>query len=81
MRAILKFCEGLPEVSTEAGEVLLEEQGSAGVLYVLIDGEVEVRKGDYVVREVSEPGSIFGELSVLLGLPHTASLGRANGRG
>ena len=74
MREILRFCEGLPEASFKPDEILLEEQRRAGVLYILIEGEVEVLKGDYAVRRVSEPGSIFGELSVLLDLPHTASV-------
>jgi CRP/FNR family transcriptional regulator, cyclic AMP receptor protein len=54
--------------------VLLPEGASTGILYVLIEGELEILKGDFQVAVVSEPGAIFGEVSVLLGMPHMASV-------
>ena len=74
MQSILKFCKGLPEVTFEPGQTLLDEQGRDGVLYVLIEGAVEVVKGNLVVCRSQEPGAIFGELAVLLDVPHTASV-------
>jgi CRP-like cAMP-binding protein len=74
MQSILKFCKGLPEVTFEPGQTLLGEQERGGVLYVLIEGGVEVVKGNIVVRQIAEPGAIFGELAVLLDVPHTASV-------
>jgi CRP/FNR family cyclic AMP-dependent transcriptional regulator len=43
-------------------------------LYVLIEGRLEVVKGDTVVASVAEPGAVFGEMSVLLEQPHTATV-------
>ena len=74
MRTILSFCQGLPETSFGPGDVLLAEGGREGLLYLLIEGEVEVLKGDYQVNTISEPGAIFGEISVLLESPHTATV-------
>ena len=74
MRTILSFCQELPEVTFGPGEVLLTEGGRTGVLYILIEGGVEVLKGDFQVTTVSEPGAIFGEISVLLDIPHTATV-------
>jgi CRP-like cAMP-binding protein len=74
MRTVLSFCQGLPEKSFGAGEVLLVEGGREGLLYILIEGEVEVLKGDFQVSTISEPGAIFGEIAVLLDSPHTATV-------
>jgi CRP/FNR family cyclic AMP-dependent transcriptional regulator len=74
MRSIFSFCQGLPEKSFKPGEVLLAEGERAGLLYVLIEGEVEILKGDFHVHTIAEPGAIFGEMSVLLESPHTATV-------
>jgi CRP-like cAMP-binding protein len=74
MRAILSFCQNLPEATFGPGEVLLTEGERTGVLYILSEGEVEVLKGDFQITTVSEPGAIFGEMSVLLDIPHTATV-------
>ena len=74
MRTVLSFCHELPERLFVPGEVLLEENGRDGILYVLIEGEVEVLKGKTQVNTQSEPGAIFGELAVLLDIPHTATV-------
>lgn len=65
-RSTLDFCAGAPEQTFEAGRVILEE-GVPGPLYVLAEGAVEILKGEYRINVVDEPGSIFGEVSVLLG--------------
>ena len=74
MRTILSFCQGLPEAVFNPGDVLLGEGEREGVLYILLEGEVEVLKGDFQINTVSEPGAIFGETSVLLDIPHTATV-------
>jgi len=74
MPEVLKLVGGLPEQHFEAGKVLLAEGGEDRYLYVLIEGEVEVLKGETQVNTQSEPGSIFGELAVLLDVPHTATV-------
>jgi CRP-like cAMP-binding protein len=74
MRTVLSFCDGLPEKLFGSGEVLLVEAGEDKNLYILIEGEVEVLKGETQVNIQSEPGAIFGELSVLLAIPHTATV-------
>jgi len=54
--------------------VLLAEGETSGLLYVLVDGEVEVLKGDFQVNLVSDPGAVFGEISILLGIPAIATV-------
>lgn len=74
MSFLVDCCAGLPEVHLDPGTVVLTEGDKSGKLYVLIEGEMQVLRGDIEVATVSEPGSVFGEMSVLLGVPHTASV-------
>jgi CRP-like cAMP-binding protein len=64
----------MPERTVAAGEAVLTDGARAGVLYVLVDGEIEVLKGEYQIHVTAKPGSVFGELSVLLDTPHTATV-------
>ena len=57
---------------------LLSERDTSGRLYVLADGTVEVLRGDTQVAVVRGVGSIFGEMSVLLNRPHTATVRAAS---
>lgn len=74
MRAVLDYCTGGTERKVASGTHLVTEGGASGHLYVLMDGKLEVLKGDMVVATVAEPGAVLGEMSVLLGLPHTATV-------
>lgn len=64
-------------VSIAAGEYLMKEGGESDALYVAAQGEFEIvkRSGDQdVVIALRGPGEIFGEMSLLDGTPHTASV-------
>ena len=74
MRTILSYCQQFPETTFGSGEVILTEGERAGILYILVEGNVEVLKGDFQVNTVSQPGAIFGEISVLLNIPHMATV-------
>ena len=71
---ILELCGSIPVREFEAEAILLAEGGKSGLLYILIDGDVEIVKGDFQINIVSDPGAIFGEISVLLDLPHMATV-------
>ena len=74
MKTLLSFCTSLPEQHFAQGEIILPEGEQTGLIYVLRDGQAEVVKRDIQVTLIDEPGSIIGELSVLLGLPHMATV-------
>ncbi|QOZ56525.1 Crp/Fnr family transcriptional regulator [Bradyrhizobium sp. CCBAU 53338] len=74
MRAVLDCCTGGTERRIAAGTDLVTEGGASGHLYVLMDGKLEVLKGEMIVATVTEPGAVLGEMSVLLGVPHTATV-------
>ncbi|MGI9365610.1 MAG: Crp/Fnr family transcriptional regulator [Rhizobiaceae bacterium] len=74
MKTILQYCTNLPLQAFEAGEVLLEEGGSTHQIFILKEGAIEVYRGDEIIAIIGEPGSVFGEMSVLLNCPHTANV-------
>lgn len=74
MASILETCEGAPCRDFAKGDVLLTEGDTTGRLYILATGAVEILRGDTQVAIVADPGSVFGEMSVLLNRPHTATV-------
>jgi CRP/FNR family cyclic AMP-dependent transcriptional regulator len=72
--SIADLCQELPIERFEPGEILLAEGDTSGRLYVLADGVVEVVRGDYQVNVIADAGALFGEMSLLLGQPHTATV-------
>lgn len=74
MKSVLERYEDSRKIDLPAATVLLNEGVRSGRLYVLASGTVEVARGETRVAIVSEPGSIFGEMSVLLDVPHTATV-------
>jgi CRP/FNR family transcriptional regulator, cyclic AMP receptor protein len=64
----------LPVATYRAGETVLAAGATSGRLLVLKTGSVKVVKDGTQIAEVSEPGAVFGELSMLLDQPHTADV-------
>jgi CRP-like cAMP-binding protein len=74
MASILDICVDAARKEFAAGAILLSEGETSGQLYILAEGSVEILRGDTQVAVVSEPGAVFGEMSVLLKRPHTATV-------
>jgi CRP/FNR family cyclic AMP-dependent transcriptional regulator len=74
MASILDKCAGAPRKHFAPGAILIAEGETSGRLYVLAEGSVEVLRGDTQIAVVTEAGSVFGEMSVLLNRPHTATV-------
>lgn len=55
--------DDLPAQSFDPNAILLEEGETSGLLYVLIDGEVEILKGDFQINLVSNPGARLSSAS------------------
>jgi CRP/FNR family transcriptional regulator, cyclic AMP receptor protein len=79
MADILDYCKGMKTQSFEPGEVLIHEGLTLGKLFVLIEGQIEVIRRDTPVTHVDEPGSVFGEMSVLLDQPYSATVKALSG--
>src|SRR6266487_3421520 len=78
MQAVLDYCTGGIQQSINTGAWVIREGQTTGHLYVLIEGRLEVIKGDTVVAIITEPGAVLGEMSVLLDQPHTATVRAAS---
>jgi PAS domain S-box-containing protein len=65
--------------SFEPGQVIFWEGDDSSDLHILVSGELNVLKGDKVIAYMNEPGTIFGEMSFLLGGKRTATI-KALGR-
>lgn len=74
MTKLLELCSELPVRTLAAGELLIEEGTRSGLLFVLEQGRLEVLKGNIRVATIAHPGAVIGEMSVLLGQAHTASV-------
>ena len=64
----------LPISTYEPGEMVIAAGATTGKLLLLRQGVVEVAREGTQIARVSEPGSVFGELAVLLDRPHTADV-------
>lgn len=60
--------------SFEAGQAIFWEGDDSTDLHILISGELNVLKGDKVIAHMDVPGTIFGEMSFLLGGKRTATI-------
>ena len=72
--AVRERFAALPLEAFEAGEVVLAAGSTTGRLLVLEEGLVEVVKDGVRLAELGEPGTMFGELALLLGRPHTCDV-------
>ena len=61
-------------VTYQPGESLIADGSKTGHLLILKKGTVAIEKEGREIAKVSEPGAVFGELSLLLDRPHTADV-------
>jgi CRP-like cAMP-binding protein len=73
-QSILKVCDRSNIKTIAKGTELMTQGHQSGALYVLESGTIDIQRDGLVVASTSEPGSVFGEMSILLGTPHTATV-------
>ena len=74
MSAIIESLQGREVRRLETGQILISQGDKTHCLYFLIEGEVQVLKDEVPVAVASQPGLVFGEVAVLLDIPHTATV-------
>lgn len=74
MVTALEDIQKLPCMEFAPGGVVVEQGGKGGPIYFLAKGKVEVVKDGVLIVEVSNEGAVFGEMSVLLDIPATATV-------
>lgn len=71
---ILKALENCPDVAFDAGDALIIQGTRSPPIFVLLSGTVSVYRGAIRVSRTSDAGALFGEMSVLLDIPTSASV-------
>ena len=74
MQDMLALSASLPAIAFAPGEIVVEEGGSSGALWILVSGALQVRKGAIVVNTVTRPGALVGEIALLLDGSNTATV-------
>ena len=64
----------LPEIDLATGDVVVREGGTSSSLWILVSGQLRVLKGDIAVNTIDHPGAVIGEMSLLLGARHSATV-------
>lgn len=74
MNSFLDILAGHPTRTLQEGEIVLRQDEPCEVLHVLLEGEVEVLRDEVRLAKTAEAGAVFGEMSMLLGGPCTATV-------
>jgi CRP/FNR family transcriptional regulator, cyclic AMP receptor protein len=64
----------LPLEAYQAGDLILRKGQTAGKVFILKEGAVEVLDGGERIGFADEPGTVFGEIGVLLDQPPMADV-------
>jgi CRP/FNR family cyclic AMP-dependent transcriptional regulator len=74
MPAIAALTVSLPLETLKPGTHLTTEGTRSGHLYILEWGRLKVTRAGVTLASIDQPGSIIGEMAVLLGIPHSATV-------
>jgi len=74
MTDMLTLSAHLPEVEVQPGEVIIRDGEAGNGIWVLVSGALDVLKGGVLVNTITDPGALIGEVSVLLGTGHSATV-------
>ena len=74
MSDIMELLHGRELKKFAAGEEVIRQGGQTGCLFFLMEGAVEILRDGVPVATASERGVVFGEMSALLEVPHTATV-------
>ena len=74
MDDMLALTSHLPEVEYSPGDIVITEGGESTGVWILLSGSLRVTKSGKEVNTVSRPGSLIGEISILLGVPDSATV-------
>lgn len=78
MANLLTLTNAYPILSLKAGERLIETGEARGEMFVLIHGHLKVERDGVEIARLIEPGTLVGEMSVLLGTDHSANVTALN---
>jgi CRP/FNR family transcriptional regulator, cyclic AMP receptor protein len=71
---IEKTLKDFPLITLREGETLLTQGEKTDSLYFLLKGDVLIIRDDMEIASSSEKGSVYGEMSLMLGNAHSATV-------
>lgn len=71
---ILELTKDEPVLTLADGDTVVSGGQRTGALFVLVEGGLEVRRHDHAIARFGEPGTIVGEMGLLLDIPATADV-------
>ncbi len=74
MPSLAALAVSLPLETLVPGTHLTTEGTRSGQLYILESGTLTVQREGVNLATIDEPGAIIGEMAVLLGIPHSATV-------
>lgn len=74
MTSLLDLTAAQPTRSLAPEEILVVQGEGGGDLYVLLSGELSVMRDGVEIASLSQPGTLVGEMSVLLGTKNSATV-------
>ena len=74
MANLLVLATAYPTLTLKPGERLIEVGEAQGDLFILVSGKLKVERDGIEIARISEPGALVGEMSVLLGADHSATV-------
>ena len=74
MTNLLAMTATRPTRTLADGEVLLVQGEGGGDLFILLSGKLAVVRDGVNIATISQPGTLVGELSVLLGIRNSATV-------
>lgn len=74
MESLLTLAASHPSRTYAAGEIVIGQGYQGGDLFILEAGELAVERDGVRIASISTPGSVIGEMAVVLGTPSTATV-------
>ncbi|RYG97788.1 MAG: Crp/Fnr family transcriptional regulator [Alphaproteobacteria bacterium] len=74
MESLLTLAASHPSRTFAAGEILIGQGYQGGDLYILEQGQLAVERDGVRIATIATPGSLIGEMSVVLGTANSATV-------
>lgn len=74
MTSLLALTASRPTRTLADGEVLLVQGEGGGDLFILLSGKLVVIRDGVSIATIAQPGTLVGEMSVLLGIRNSATV-------
>jgi CRP-like cAMP-binding protein len=74
LASILALTQSQPTRTLLPDDILIAAGEAGGELYVLQSGRLIVERDGVDIATITEPGALIGEMSVLLGIDHSANV-------